>query len=63
MPSAYDDDDDRYHDAVDERGLLRDGKAIRVGLMMADAARAPNVHLHDGYGGPVGGKLSIGVQF
>jgi hypothetical protein len=55
MPSPYD-DDDRYRDAVDERGLLRDGKAIRVGLMMADAARASNVHLHDGYGGPVGGK-------
>jgi hypothetical protein len=55
MPSPYD-DDDRYRDAVDERGLLRDGKAIRVGLMTADAARAPKVELHDGYGGPVGGK-------
>jgi hypothetical protein len=56
MPRPNDDDDERYIDAVDERGLLRDGKAIRVGLMMADAARRSHPFLHDGYGGPIGGK-------
>jgi hypothetical protein len=50
------DDDERYIDAVDERGVLRDGKAIRVGLMMADAARRSHPFLHDGCGGPIGGK-------
>jgi hypothetical protein len=50
------DDDERYIDAVDERGVLRDGKAIRVGLMMADAARRGTPLVHDGYGGPIGGK-------
>ena len=61
MPSPYD-DDDRYRDAVDEGGLLRDGKAIRVSMMMADAARAPKVELHDGYGRSVGSRPGFVVS-
>jgi hypothetical protein len=38
MPRIIDDDDDRYKDAIDENGIVRDGKAIRVSLM--DSARA-----------------------
>jgi hypothetical protein len=56
------DDDDRFIDAVDEHGVVRDGKAIRVSMLMADAVRAPTAQLHDGYGGPVGGKPGFVVS-
>jgi hypothetical protein len=38
MPRTIDEDDPRYQDAVDENGIIRDGKAIRVSFF--DAARA-----------------------
>jgi hypothetical protein len=42
--------------------ILRDGGRITVGLMMADAARRGSAMLHDGYGGPVGGKPGFVVS-
>jgi hypothetical protein len=54
-------DDDDY----DERGVLKDGRKIRVSLMMRDgmsplqravAQHSVAMRLHDGFGGPVGHK-------
>jgi hypothetical protein len=39
MPRIIDDDDPRYLDAIDENGIVRDGKAIRVSLMDSIRAR------------------------
>jgi hypothetical protein len=39
MPKYF--DDDKYEDAFDERGLLKDGKAYRVPLYMRDSATKP----------------------
>jgi uncharacterized membrane protein len=54
------DDDDEFETVIGPDGkparVLRDGKTIRVPLLMADAARRNTPFLHDGYGGPVGGK-------
>jgi hypothetical protein len=60
MPSALHDDDENFETIIGHDGrpvrILRDGGRIRVGLLMADAARRGAAMLHDGHGGPVGGK-------
>jgi hypothetical protein len=39
MPRTISDDDPRYKDALDENGIVRDGKAIRVSLFDSMRAR------------------------
>jgi hypothetical protein len=57
----YEDDDENFETIIGHNGkpvrILRDGSRITVSMMMADAARRESSSLlHDGYGGPVGGK-------
>jgi hypothetical protein len=57
MANPYD-DDTNFETIIGPDGhpvrILRDGGRIRVGLMMADAARRGSAVLHDGYGRAVG---------
>jgi hypothetical protein len=54
------DDDENFETIIGHDGkparVLRDGGHFRVSLMMADAARHGTPLVHDGYGGPIGGR-------
>ena len=45
------------YDPLDENGVLKDGRSVRVSLMDAMSVRQqPRSHLHDGHGNPVGNR-------
>jgi hypothetical protein len=48
-------------DDFDENGVLKDGRSIRVPMMMMDAVQRGVAQLHDGRGGPVGHRPGFAV--
>jgi hypothetical protein len=72
MPSPHEDDDQNFETIIGHDGnptqVLREGRSYRVSMMMHDAnsvqraIAAARAQLHDGFGGPVGGKPGFVVS-